>query len=82
MTKMNLYLVLALALGAATPAPIAPPAAARIVSMRRDGGTVCGRTSMRRISNIRVGRAPSRLAPRAPRLVNTGSATPRAPAAI
>jgi hypothetical protein len=81
MPKMNLYLVLALALGAATPAPIAPPAA-HVITKRSERAAVCAvehRLQPVRISRLKPGLHRASIARV---VVLTGSATPRAPAAV
>ncbi|HYS55797.1 MAG TPA: hypothetical protein VER58_18715 [Thermoanaerobaculia bacterium] len=81
--KMNLYLVLALALGAATPAPMMSPTAT-VITARGERAAVCGPASAGWV--LRTGRSAG-----ATQLwhghscpcgtgVLTGAASPRAPA--
>jgi len=75
---MNLYLVLALALGVSTPA--VQPRTNRTVAVSRAPAAVCGPISVVRVVRQRLKPVAARRSPRIARLVNTGSATPRAPA--
>ena len=81
MPKMNLYLVLALALGAATPAPVAPPTA-HVITKRSERAAVCA--VEHRLQPVRIARLKPGLhrASLVVLVVLTGAASPRAPAAV
>jgi hypothetical protein len=76
---MNLYLVLALVLGAVSPVP-APQPTAHVVAQRSERAAVCGPASAGRVSRDRLKPVPARRPPPTARLILTGAATPRAPA--
>jgi len=76
---MNLYLVLALALGAVSAAP-APQTAPTVVAARSERAAVCGPASAGRVISDRLRPLPARRPLPAARLILTGAATPRAPA--
>jgi len=82
MPKMNLYLVLALALGAATPAPVAPPTT-HVVTKRSERAAACvvGAHSVRPSAARTAGRRCRPLRWSVTEQTLTGAATPRAPAA-
>jgi len=76
---MNLYLVLALALGAATPAPLAQ-ATAHVITKRAERAAVCvveHRLQPVHVARLKPGLHRSSLVTR---VVLTGAASPRAPA--
>jgi hypothetical protein len=75
---MNLYLVLALALGVS--APSVQPRLTSVISVRAERRAVCGPASAGRLVRDRLKPVRTSSSPRAARLVNTGAATPRAPA--
>ncbi|MDQ6802315.1 MAG: hypothetical protein M3041_15945 [Acidobacteriota bacterium] len=82
MPKMNLYLVLALALGAATPAPVASPAMT-IVATRRVSSQQAVPFAVRRLPFADANANGKRLTADGQRSVDaplTGACSPRAPA--
>jgi len=75
---MNLYLVLALALGVT--APTVSPRLNTVVAERRLRAEVCGPTSVGRTVHDRLKPVRTRRSPLAARVVTLGAASPRAPA--